>query len=79
MELKIEVSIERGSDGRLHAYVIERGEDRNGDETIRKGADLLKGRYISSTETARQECEGKIRDLFKSAPPMINYIYPDGQ
>jgi hypothetical protein len=77
--VKVEVSIERDSDGRLHAYVLERGEDRNGDETIRKGADLLKSRFVSSTETARQECDGKLRDLFKFAPPTITYIYPDGQ
>ena len=73
----IEISLERDKDGWLHGYVIERTQDAQGDETVQKGTDLLKHGSFARMDSARNECEARIKAMFESLPkPKIVYTYP---
>ena len=80
--MKVEVTIERDKDGRLHGYVIERGEDLEGKEVIYKGEDMLSKGFFKYIDIACSECTGKLHSMFKSSilhPLDIKFHYPHGR
>jgi len=81
-QMEIEVSIERDNDGRLHGYVLQRGEDLDGNEVIYKGEDMLAQRPFKYIDNACSECAGKLHSMFRSSmisPLKIKFLYPNGQ
>ena len=79
--MNVEVSIERDPDGRLHGFVIERYEDRNGDELVRKGSDMLAKRIYKYVSLACSECASQLHGKNKTSilnPLEIKFIYLPG-
>jgi len=75
--MKIEVSIERDQQGRLHGYIVEWAG-----EAVLRGDDLLKHRTFKHIDNACSECTGKLHSMFKSSimdPLKITFIYDGGK